>query len=137
MKKHSARVAPLSACNSPVLTLTKVEGNGPGRRGPARGPRTPLPAPSLGSAARSAALLPSAGVETRPPRCPELLRGLRAAHPAASFPGGPRAAVGSASAPSRPVPSPLDLEPFPLTLPPSRPEALLGCRVGRGLVAAG
>lgn len=26
MKKHSARVAPLSACNSPVLTLTKVEG---------------------------------------------------------------------------------------------------------------
>lgn len=27
MKKHSARVAPLSACNSPVLTLTKVEGN--------------------------------------------------------------------------------------------------------------
>ncbi|KAM7408893.1 hypothetical protein PAMA_002559 [Pampus argenteus] len=25
MKKHSARVAPLSACNSPVLTLTKVE----------------------------------------------------------------------------------------------------------------
>lgn len=37
MKKHSARVAPLSACNSPVLTLTKVEGNGPGRRGLARG----------------------------------------------------------------------------------------------------
>lgn len=29
MKKHSARVAPLSACNSPVLTLTKVEGNEP------------------------------------------------------------------------------------------------------------
>lgn len=28
MKKHSARVAPLSACNSPVLTLTKVEGRG-------------------------------------------------------------------------------------------------------------
>ncbi|KAG8444543.1 hypothetical protein GDO86_009633 [Hymenochirus boettgeri] len=27
MKKHSARVAPLSACNSPVLTLTRVEGN--------------------------------------------------------------------------------------------------------------
>ncbi|XP_028676562.1 putative thiamine transporter SLC35F3 isoform X2 [Erpetoichthys calabaricus] len=27
MKKHSARVAPLSACNSPVLTLTKVEGD--------------------------------------------------------------------------------------------------------------
>ncbi|XP_016105300.1 putative thiamine transporter SLC35F3 [Sinocyclocheilus grahami] len=26
MKKHSARVAPLSACNSPVLTLTKVRG---------------------------------------------------------------------------------------------------------------
>ncbi|XP_046885554.1 putative thiamine transporter SLC35F3 [Hypomesus transpacificus] len=26
MKKHSARVSPLSACNSPVLTLTKVEG---------------------------------------------------------------------------------------------------------------
>ncbi|XP_036816807.1 putative thiamine transporter SLC35F3 isoform X3 [Oncorhynchus mykiss] len=26
MKKHSARVAPLSACNSPVLTLTKVKG---------------------------------------------------------------------------------------------------------------
>ncbi|XP_071337003.1 solute carrier family 35 member F3 isoform X3 [Trachinotus anak] len=26
MRKHSARVAPLSACNSPVLTLTKVEG---------------------------------------------------------------------------------------------------------------
>ncbi|TNN62935.1 putative thiamine transporter SLC35F3 [Liparis tanakae] len=25
MKKHSARVAPLSACNSPVLTLTTVE----------------------------------------------------------------------------------------------------------------
>ncbi|XP_041043346.1 putative thiamine transporter SLC35F3 [Carcharodon carcharias] len=25
MKKHSARVAPLTACNSPVLTLTKVE----------------------------------------------------------------------------------------------------------------
>lgn len=30
MKKHSARVAPLSACNSPVLTLTKVEGRGRG-----------------------------------------------------------------------------------------------------------
>ncbi|XP_078069527.1 solute carrier family 35 member F3-like [Mustelus asterias] len=27
MKKHSARVAPLTACNSPVLTLTKVEGD--------------------------------------------------------------------------------------------------------------
>ncbi|MBN3272055.1 S35F3 protein, partial [Polyodon spathula] len=27
MKKHSARVAPLSACNSPVLTITKVEGD--------------------------------------------------------------------------------------------------------------
>ncbi|XP_048865480.1 putative thiamine transporter SLC35F3 isoform X3 [Brienomyrus brachyistius] len=26
MKKHSARVAPLTACNSPVLTLTKVQG---------------------------------------------------------------------------------------------------------------
>lgn len=36
MKKHSARVAPLSACNSPVLTLTKVEGNAqpPRPRGP-------------------------------------------------------------------------------------------------------
>lgn len=33
MKKHSARVAPLSACNSPVLTLTKVEGK---RAQPAR-----------------------------------------------------------------------------------------------------
>lgn len=45
MKKHSARVAPLSACNSPVLTLTKVEGNawaGGGDlrpRGVARAPR--------------------------------------------------------------------------------------------------
>lgn len=33
MKKHSARVAPLSACNSPVLTLTKVEGNAGGGGG--------------------------------------------------------------------------------------------------------
>lgn len=37
MKKHSARVAPLSACNSPVLTLTKVEGNGLGAAGPHAG----------------------------------------------------------------------------------------------------
>ncbi|XP_023601522.1 putative thiamine transporter SLC35F3 [Myotis lucifugus] len=35
MKKHSARVAPLSACNSPVLTLTKVEGEERPREGPA------------------------------------------------------------------------------------------------------
>lgn len=73
MKKHSARVAPLSACNSPVLTLTKVEGNGQGRRGLPRadarslrpgggGGRHPARAPWLwvsprspGSVARSAA----------------------------------------------------------------------------------
>ncbi|XP_064913858.1 solute carrier family 35 member F3 isoform X4 [Columba livia] len=35
MKKHSARVAPLSACNSPVLTLTKVEGDERSRESPA------------------------------------------------------------------------------------------------------
>ncbi|XP_072503613.1 solute carrier family 35 member F3 isoform X3 [Notamacropus eugenii] len=35
MKKHSARVAPLSACNSPVLTLTKVEGDERPRDSPA------------------------------------------------------------------------------------------------------
>ncbi|XP_070257133.1 solute carrier family 35 member F3 isoform X2 [Myotis yumanensis] len=35
MKKHSARVAPLSACNSPVLTLTKVEGEERPREGSA------------------------------------------------------------------------------------------------------
>lgn len=40
MKKHSARVAPLSACNSPVLTLTKVEGKAAGRgRGAGFAPR--------------------------------------------------------------------------------------------------
>lgn len=92
MKKHSARVAPLSACNSPVLTLTKVEGNGPGRRGLEREPGTLLPvAPGQRRA--------PAGLATRPPGCPEMPR---AAHPAASFPG--------SSAPSRPVLSPLGLE---------------------------
>ncbi|KAK1328019.1 hypothetical protein QTO34_012441 [Cnephaeus nilssonii] len=43
MKKHSARVAPLSACNSPVLTLTKVEGEERPRDGPA-----PTEAPAAG-----------------------------------------------------------------------------------------
>lgn len=78
MKKHSARVAPLSACNSPVLTLTKVEGNGLGRRGLARGRCAPaggrhparaawwpwVPPRSPASVARSAAprcLLPAGG----------------------------------------------------------------------------
>lgn len=53
MKKHSARVAPLSACNSPVLTLTKVEGNGavPGAVRSAEGPAAataaaPVPRPA-------------------------------------------------------------------------------------------
>ncbi|XP_060708479.1 solute carrier family 35 member F3 isoform X1 [Hemiscyllium ocellatum] len=45
MKKHSARVAPLTACNSPVLTLTKVEGDecpaeASGGKGGARASRT-------------------------------------------------------------------------------------------------
>ncbi|KAM4695537.1 solute carrier family 35 member F3 isoform 2-T2 [Discoglossus pictus] len=41
MKKHSARVAPLSACNSPVLTLTKVEGDEHSRESP-RSTETPM-----------------------------------------------------------------------------------------------
>lgn len=61
MKKHSARVAPLSACNSPVLTLTKVEGNawrGGGDlrlRGVARSPRPAQGAASAPGAPCSAA----------------------------------------------------------------------------------
>lgn len=59
MKKHSARVAPLSACNSPVLTLTKVEGNAGAARG---GPRV---LPALGSppgpSRRGAGSRPAAG----------------------------------------------------------------------------
>ena len=99
MKKHSARVAPLSACNSPVLTLTKVEGNGPGRRGLEREPGTLLPvAPGRRRA--------PAGLATRPPGCPEMLR---ASHSAASLPG--------SSAPSRSVLSPLGLE-HPIAPPP-------------------
>lgn len=46
MKKHSARVAPLSACNSPVLTLTKVEGNA----WVGTGPCTPAGSPSYPAA---------------------------------------------------------------------------------------
>ncbi|XP_030888358.1 putative thiamine transporter SLC35F3 [Leptonychotes weddellii] len=45
MKKHSARVAPLSACNSPVLTLTKVEGEERPRDSPG-----PAEAPALAGA---------------------------------------------------------------------------------------
>lgn len=81
MKKHSARVAPLSACNSPVLTLTKVEGNGPGRRGLERGSSHPVTyapgaAPRASGGGGSVARLPreAAGRESR------------AAHPAASCP---------------------------------------------------
>ncbi|XP_066553075.1 solute carrier family 35 member F3 isoform X2 [Amia ocellicauda] len=44
MKKHSARVAPLSACNSPVLTLTKVEGDERPRENPAPVDAQPAPA---------------------------------------------------------------------------------------------
>lgn len=53
MKKHSARVAPLSACNSPVLTLTKVEGNawrGGGDLRPRGVARSPRPAQGAASA---------------------------------------------------------------------------------------
>lgn len=53
MKKHSARVAPLSACNSPVLTLTKVEGNawrGGGDLRPRGIARSPCPAQGAASA---------------------------------------------------------------------------------------
>ena len=81
MKKHSARVAPLSACNSPVLTLTKVEGNGPGRRGLERGSSllatcAPGAAPRASGGGGSVARLPREAAG----------RGLRAAHPAASCP---------------------------------------------------
>ncbi|XP_066091395.1 solute carrier family 35 member F3 isoform X2 [Saccopteryx bilineata] len=48
MKKHSARVAPLSACNSPVLTLTKVEGEERLRDGPG-----PAEAPVVGTGAEA------------------------------------------------------------------------------------
>ncbi|XP_066238403.1 solute carrier family 35 member F3 isoform X1 [Saccopteryx leptura] len=48
MKKHSARVAPLSACNSPVLTLTKVEGEECLRDGPG-----PAEAPVVGTGAEA------------------------------------------------------------------------------------
>ncbi|XP_032347696.1 putative thiamine transporter SLC35F3 isoform X2 [Camelus ferus] len=53
MKKHSARVAPLSACNSPVLTLTKVEGEERPRDppGPAEAP-APAGAEAGGRAGR-------------------------------------------------------------------------------------
>lgn len=116
MKKHSARVAPLSACNSPVLTLTKVEGNGPGRRGLAGGPASPY-------------LCPWAASPAVPRSC--LLRGWRRPGAAAGAAGCPPGCLlpgrtprswrsGSASAPPRPVLSPLALEHPPAPAPARR-----------------
>lgn len=86
MKKHSARVAPLSACNSPVLTLTKVEGNAPDGSGDLR-PRGVAISHRPGQGAAS-----SPGAPCR-----------AAAAAAGSFLRGPSTSGAAASAPARPA----------------------------------